>query len=171
MFTEFKMKTLYLLRHAKSSWKYEELSDHDRPLNKRGRTDAILMGQELVEREIKLDLIISSSAVRAITTATLVAKELNVPTEKIGAQEELYLISSEDLLVFAQSLPDEYNCVMLIGHNPALTELANRLSTEKSIDNIPTGGVVGISFDCNYWGQISPDNAKLLFFDFPKNYR
>ncbi|WP_210463244.1 MULTISPECIES: SixA phosphatase family protein [Rufibacter] len=165
------MKTLYLLRHAKSSWKYEELSDHDRPLNKRGRTDAPLIGQELLEREIKLDLVVSSSAVRAITTASLVAKELNFAPDKIGVQEELYLISSEDLLIFVQSLPDEYNHVMVVGHNPAFTELANQLSPDKSIANIPTAGIVGLSFDCSHWGQISRDNAKLLFFDFPKNYR
>ncbi|GGK87457.1 histidine phosphatase family protein [Rufibacter glacialis] len=165
------MKTLYLLRHAKSSWKYEELSDHDRPLNKRGRTDAPLIGQELVEREVKLDLIISSSAVRAITTATLVAKELGIDPEQIGVQEELYLIATEDLRMFAQSLPDEYHQVMLVGHNPALTELANHFSPEKNIANIPTAGVVALSFDCHYWAEISGDNAKLLFFDFPKNYR
>ncbi|ALI98538.1 SixA phosphatase family protein [Rufibacter tibetensis] len=165
------MKTLYLLRHAKSSWEYEELSDHDRPLTKRGRSDAPLIGQELVEREVKLDMIISSSAVRAISTATLIAKELKFDPERIGVQEELYLIATDDLKVFIQSLPDEYDRVMLVGHNPALTELANQLSTEKSIANIPTAGIVAISFDCNYWGEISPDNSKLLFFDFPKNYR
>ncbi|RNI26346.1 SixA phosphatase family protein [Rufibacter latericius] len=165
------MKTLYLLRHAKSSWDYEELSDHDRPLAKRGRTDAPLMGQELVEREIKLDLVISSSAVRAITTATLVAKELKFSPEQIGVQEELYMISAEGLVGFIRSLPDEYNHVMLVGHNPAFTEVANLLSPEKSIANIPTAGIVAISFDCSYWGEISPDNSKQLFFDFPKNYR
>ncbi len=129
------------------------------------------MGQELVEREIKLDMVISSSAVRAITTATLVAKELQFATEKIGVQEELYMISSEDLIGFIRSLPDEYNYVMLVGHNPAFTEVANQLSPEKSIANLPTAGVVGISFDCGYWGEVSRDNAKLLFLDFPKNYR
>ena len=165
------MKTLYLLRHAKSSWEYEELSDHDRPLNKRGRSDAPLIGQELADREIKLDMIITSSAVRALTTATLIAKELKFAPEKIGVQEELYLMATDDLRVFVQSLPDEYDHVMVVGHNPSLTELANQLSPEKSIANIPTAGIVGISFDCGYWGEISPDNSKLLFFDFPKNYR
>ena len=165
------MKTLYLLRHAKSSWKFEDLNDHDRPLAKRGRTDAPLIGQELCERKIKLDLIISSSAVRALSTATIVAKELDFDPEKIAVQEEIYRIDASSLLHFAQALPDEYSQVMLVGHNPTFTELANMLVPDKSIANIPTAGVVGISFDCSYWGQISSDNAKLLFFDFPKNYR
>ncbi|WP_205500153.1 SixA phosphatase family protein [Rufibacter psychrotolerans] len=165
------MKTLYLLRHAKSSWDYEELSDHDRPLSKRGRSDAPLIGQELAERKIKLDMVISSSAVRAITTATLIAKELDFPLDKIGVQEELYHIATDDLLIFIQALPEEYDHVMLVGHNPTFTEIANQLIQEKSIVNIPTAGIVGISFDCGYWGEISPNNSKLLFFDFPKNYR
>ncbi|AKQ46677.1 phosphohistidine phosphatase [Rufibacter radiotolerans] len=165
------MKTLYLLRHAKSSWKFEELSDHDRPLTKKGRNDAKLIGQELLERKTKLDLIISSSAVRAISTATLIAKELDYDPEKIAVQEELYQIPSDSLMDFIQVLPEEYDYVMLVGHNPVFTELANYLTPEKSIANLPTAGVVAISFDCNHWGEISKENAKLLFFDFPKNYR
>jgi phosphohistidine phosphatase len=165
------MKTLYLLRHAKSSWKYEELSDHDRPLNKKGRADAPLIGQELVDRKITLDLIISSPAVRTLTTATLVAKELGFDPEKISVQEELYHISREDLIIFIQSLPPEYNSVMLVGHNPTFTEVAHQFAPEKGIVNIPTAGIAGFSFDVNYWGQIAAENARLLFFDFPKNYR
>ena len=165
------MKTVYLLRHAKSSWKFEELSDHDRPLTKKGRNDAKLIGQELLERKTKLDLIISSSAVRAISTATLIAKELEYDPEKIAVQEELYQISADALLDFIQVLPEEYDQVMLVGHNPVFTELANHLTPEKSIANLPTAGVVAISFDCTYWGEASKENAKLLFFDFPKNYR
>jgi phosphohistidine phosphatase len=165
------MKTLYFVRHAKSSWDYKDLSDHDRPLNKRGRTDAQLMGQELLDRKIKLDSLITSSAVRALSTATLLAKELDFDPEKIGAQEELYRITSTELLFFAQALPDEYNCVMLVGHNPTFTELVNLLAPEKTIANLPTAGVAGFSFNVEYWGQISAENAKFLFLDFPKNYR
>lgn len=165
------MKTLYLLRHAKSSWKFEDLSDHDRPLAKRGRTDAPLIGQELCERKVTPDLMVSSSAVRALSTATLVAKELDYAPEKIGVQEELYRIDASSLLHFAQGMPDEYEQVMLVGHNPTFTELVNMLVPDKSIANLPTAGVVGISFDCSHWGQISSDNAKLLFMDIPKNYR
>ncbi|MBA9078353.1 MULTISPECIES: SixA phosphatase family protein [Rufibacter] len=165
------MKTLYLVRHAKSSWEFEDLSDHDRPLNKRGRSDAPLIGQELADRKVELDLIISSSAVRALSTATLLAKELEFEPEKIGVQEELYRIDAESLLLFIQSLPDEYNRVMLVGHNPTFTEITNQLSPEKTIANLPTAGVAAFSFDVNYWGQAGPDNAKLLFLDFPKNYR
>ncbi|QHL88574.1 histidine phosphatase family protein [Nibribacter ruber] len=165
------MKTLYLLRHAKSSWKFEDLSDHDRPLAKRGRSDAPLIGQELSERKIKLDLMISSSAVRALSTATIVAKEIDYDPEKISVEEELYRIDATSLLHFIQALPDEYDQVMLVGHNPTLTELINMLVPDKGIANLPTAGVAGISFDCSYWGEASTDNTKLLFIDIPKNYR
>ncbi|WP_192822076.1 histidine phosphatase family protein [Rufibacter sp. LB8] len=165
------MKTLYLVRHAKSSWDFEDLSDHDRPLAKRGRNDAQIMGQELLDRKIKLDLLISSSAVRALSTATLFAKELDFDPEKISAQEELYRMGSEEMLFFVQSLPDEYSYVMLVGHNPTFTELVNLLAPEKSIANLPTAGVAGFSFDVEYWSQATAENAKLLFLDFPKNYR
>jgi len=129
------------------------------------------MGQELADRKVELDLIISSSAVRALTTATLIAKELEYDPEKIGVQEELYRIDTESLLQFIQALPDEYDQVMLVGHNPTFTELTNLLSPEKTIANLPTAGVAAFSFDVSYWGQAAPENAKLLFLDFPKNFR
>ncbi|MFC6997144.1 SixA phosphatase family protein [Rufibacter roseus] len=165
------MKTLYLLRHAKSSWKFEELSDHDRPLKKRGRKDVPLIAQELIERKVNVDLIISSSAVRALSTATLMAKELGFDPEKIGVQEELYHITPTALLQFVQLLPDEYSHVMLVGHNPTFTEVANMYSPDKSIANLPTSGLAAIQFDVTYWGQVSAENGNLHFLDYPKKYR
>ncbi len=164
------MKTLYLLRHAKSSWDFEDLSDHDRPLNKRGRHDAPLMGRELASHEISPDLIISSSAVRALTTASLVAKELEYDTENIVINEAIYGAGKEELLTIIRQTPDTIYSLLLVGHNPEITELANLLSPEH-IANMSTAAVVGIRFSCESWSEITQENAALVLYDFPKNHK
>lgn len=164
------MKTLYLLRHAKSSWDFEDLSDHDRPLNKRGRHDAPLIGRELASHEITPDLIVASSAVRALTTASLVAKELEYDTENITINEAIYEASKEELVTIIRQLPDNANTVLLVGHNPEITELANFLSPEH-ITSMPTAAVVGIRFACLTWAEITPENTTLVLYDFPKNHK
>jgi phosphohistidine phosphatase len=164
------MKTLYILRHAKSSWKFEELSDHDRPLNKRGRTDAPLIGQELALNNAKPQLILSSPAVRALSTATLVAKELDYDADDIVVDERIYGASAEELLEVTREAPTEVDSLMLVGHNEALSEFANMLSP-KHISRLPTTGVVGLQFDCESWYDIKKDNAVLLFFDAPNNHK
>lgn len=164
------MKTLYILRHAKSSWKFEELSDHDRPLNKRGRTDAPMMGSELASRGVSPDRIISSPAVRAITTATLVGRELDYEPDEIKIDERIYGADKKMLLEVVQATPLEMDDVMIVGHNEALSDFANMLSPE-SIGSIPTAGIAALQFNCESWYDISRDNAELLFFDFPKNYK
>lgn len=164
------MKTLYILRHAKSSWEFEELSDHDRPLNKRGRSDAPLIGQELAARGVKPDLVISSPAVRALSTATLVSKETAYDPDDILVDERIYGASKEDLLEVVQDAPAEADHVMLVGHNEALSEFANMVAPEH-IERLPTAGVVAVAFDCKSWSDISSRNAKVLFYDSPKNYK
>lgn len=164
------MKTLYILRHAKSSWEFEGLSDHDRPLNKRGRKDAPLMGQELALRGVKPELIISSSAVRALSTATLAAKELNFEADDIVVDTRVYGAGKHDLLEVVQSAPAEVKELMLVGHNEALSDFANMLSTEP-VASLPTAGAVGLRFMCESWYEIAKENAELLFYDYPKNYK
>ncbi|RDV15523.1 histidine phosphatase family protein [Pontibacter diazotrophicus] len=164
------MKTLYILRHAKSSWKFEELSDHDRPLNKRGRSDAPLMGQELAARGIQPDLIISSPAVRALTTATLAGKEMGYDADDIVLDERVYGAGKKDLLEVVQEAPAEVEHLLLVGHNEAITDFANMLTPEH-VASLPTAGVVALEFNCESWYDISRDNATMLFYDFPKNYK
>ena len=164
------MKTLYLFRHAKSSWEFDHLSDHDRPLNKRGRNDAPLMGEQLAKRTIKPDLIVSSPAVRALTTATLVAKELEYPAEKIVVKEKAYHADQKQLLEVIRETPAEVEEVLLVGHNDGLTDLANYLSPTP-VDKVPTAGVVSLSFEVTSWRQVRPENAHFNFFDYPKNYK
>ncbi|MCJ8165480.1 histidine phosphatase family protein [Pontibacter sp. E15-1] len=164
------MKTLYILRHAKSSWKFEELSDHDRPLSKRGRSDAPLMGQELSARGVNPTLIISSPAVRALTTATLAGKEMGYDPDDIAVDERIYGAGKEDLLEVVRQTADDVKHLMLVGHNEAISEFANMLSPQH-VGSMPTAGVIGLEFDCDTWAEIKKENANMLFYDFPKNYK
>ena len=164
------MKKLYLLRHAKSSWDFADLNDHDRPLNQRGRNDAPLMGKELLSRELEPDLIMASSAVRALTTATLVAKALEYNPDQITVNEGIYGADKDELFQIIRQTPDDVAQLLLVGHNPTITEVTNFLSPEHVAD-MPTAGVVGLSFNCATWGEIDPANATFLFFDFPKNHQ
>ena len=160
------MKTLYLARHAKSSWKNPELSDIERPLNKRGKRDAPYIGNLLKEKGVKPDILISSSAVRARKTAVAVAEKIGFPKSKILIDENIYESSSTGLLKIIQGLDDNYNSVMMFGHNPAFTMLNNYL-TDRHIDNIPTCGVVGINFNSS-WKKVGSESGKTFFFIYPK---
>jgi phosphohistidine phosphatase len=164
------MKTLYLMRHAKSSWDFADLSDHDRPLNNRGRKDAPLMGRELMSREVAIDLLLSSSAVRALTTATLVAKELEYDPEKIAVEEDIYKANKHELLTVIKNIPNQFDQVLLVGHNNTITDLANMLSPDL-VPTLPTAGVVNLSFTCDTWAEIDRQNATFHFIDFPKNHK
>ena len=160
------MKTLYLARHAKSSWKHPELSDIERPLNKRGKRDAPYIGNLLKEKGVKPDILISSPAVRARKTAVVIAGLIDYPKSKILIDENVYESSSTELIKIIQSFGDKYNSVMMFGHNPAFTMLNNYL-TDSFIDNIPTCGVVGIRFNSS-WKKINGDSGKAFFFIYPK---
>jgi len=160
------MKTLYLARHAKSSWKNPELSDIERPLNKRGKKDAPYIGNILKEKGVKPDIIISSPAVRARKTAVAIAENIEYPKNKILIDDKIYESSSSGLLNIIKSFNDKYDSVMMFGHNPAFTMLNNYL-TDSYIDNIPTCGVVGIQFNSS-WKKIGSESGKTVFFIYPK---
>jgi phosphohistidine phosphatase len=161
------VKTLILVRHAKSSWKHPDLPDRLRPLNKRGQRDAPMMGERLAKREIEPDLIVSSPATRAILTAETIAREIDYPEEDIRADERLYGASSFELIKIIQELGDHLDHVMLLGHNPGLTDLANDLGCD--IDNIPTCGVVELEFDIDSWATVGDVDPTHIDFDYPKN--
>ena len=162
------MKTLYLLRHAKSSWSFDELSDQERPLNDRGRDDAPVMGQALAKRHICPDLVVSSPAVRAMSTAVLVAREVKYPHDKIVVEPAIYGAEVEDLLTIIHNLPDAANSILLVGHNPTITETANELSPS-ALNEMPTAAVVCLRFNCDQWAEVSKANAEFYFFDYPRN--
>jgi len=161
------MKTLYLVRHAKSSWKEAELSDHNRPLNKRGEHDAPRMGQRLRKRNPLPEVIISSSAVRAKTTATILAGEIGFPQSAITIDERLYGASPKDVESIICELDDTVHCAMLVGHNPTFTDLINTLGN-CDIDNVPTCGMAMLAFSIEKWNEVTPGNGELLDFDYPK---
>ena len=162
------MKTIYLVRHAKSSWDNPRLPDFSRPLNKRGKRDAPFMGEQLNEMEINPDLIISSPAKRAKKTAINIAEKIRYPKKKILFKEEIYEASEKTLLDVIKKLDDKLDSVMIFAHNPGLTQLNNFIS-KKYIDNIPTSGVVALEYD-NEWSKVGKNSCKFLFFEYPKKY-
>ena len=162
------MKTLYLFRHAKSSWNFDELSDQERPLNDRGRDDAPAMGQALAKRQIHPDLVVSSPAVRAMSTAVLVGREMEYPHDKIVVEPGIYGAEVDELVDIIHHLPDSTSSVLLVGHNPTITETANALSPNP-IKEMPTAAVVCLRFDCEHWAEVSKVNAEFYFYDYPRN--
>lgn len=164
------MKQLLLIRHAKSSWNHYNLRDIERPLNKRGNRDAPLMGELLMEKEIIPDAIYSSPAVRASTTAKIIAQKVNYPTEKVINKPEIYEASTNSLLNIISSFSNKNEVVMMFGHNPGFSMLANYLCTS-FVNNMPTCSVVQLNFDFDSWQEITPDSATLVGFEYPKKYK
>lgn len=146
------MKTLLLVRHAKSSWEHPGAPDHDRPLNDRGLRDAPVMGRRLAERGVAPDVILSSTAVRALTTAELIAEALGFDAARIVTDERLYAASAEDVLRVIGELDDEVSSAMVVGHNPETASLARRLSDE--IHEMPTCAVAEFTFDVDAWYEL-----------------
>ena len=162
------MKVLILIRHAKSSQDDTSVPDKQRPLNKRGLRDAPAMGKRLAKRSIKPDLVLSSPATRALTTAQIIAEKIGYPPESIVQNERLYATPAEELLAVVQELDNAVQQVMLFGHNPGLTDLVHRLSSGE-IDDIPTCGVVLLTFDTKAWSDIGTDGLAKVEFDSPKS--
>ncbi len=161
------MKTVLLIRHGKSSWKDNTQRDYDRPLNKRGLKDAPLMFKALKKRNLLPSWVWSSSANRAISTTTLLFGDLEGIS--INDKKELYLAEPERYIKLLKKTPKEADIVALVGHNPGITELS-RAWTGESISNVPTLGIVGISFDCKKWKEL-PKKGELLFFEYPKLFK
>ena len=162
------MKTLTLVRHAKSSWKDTSLADRDRPLNKRGKRDAPEMGRRIADAGIRPSLIVSSPAVRAWTTAKIIANEIGYPLEFLQRDSALYLASVNGILDVVVSQDAGFNNMMLIGHNPGFTDFANYLVPGLT-NNIPTAGVVSVELDTDDWSLYDKPDVTLLLYDFPKN--
>lgn len=165
------MKTLYVIRHAKSSWEDTNLPDFDRPLNERGKRDAPRMGKRLKERLIHPDLLLSSPAKRALSTCKRIAETLGLPKDGIKTDRDLYHADEEDILSVVRRLNDKYSTVFIFGHNPGLTDFVNSLSRDEAmnIPNLPTCGVAAFSFDTDSWNKTDFGKGNFLFFDYPKS--
>ena len=162
------MKTLILVRHAKSSWGDANLQDFDRPLNDRGKKDAPEMAARLKEKGLKVDALVSSPARRAKKTARLFAPELKKEKEAIVYIDRLYGADAATLSEVVGSLPDKEDVVALFAHNPGLTDYANTL-TGVRIDNMPTCSLFAVQAAINKWSQFAEAEKSFLFFDYPKN--
>jgi phosphohistidine phosphatase len=161
------LRRLTLLRHAKSSWQEAGIDDCDRPLNQRGQQDAPVMGRRLLARGSRPSLILTSHARRARDTAQLIARELGYPSEFLQRERDLYLATPEQIMAVIARQADSFRDIIVCGHNPGLTELANLL-TGSEIDNIPTCGMAVIDLDMDSWSGITTASGSLHRFDYPK---
>lgn len=161
------MKHLLLCRHAKSSWKDGTLADFDRTLNKRGRQNAPEMGRKLRKRGVQPDLVVSSPARRALDTAKLLAGECGIPEKNILVVASVYDSYPAKLLQIIRGFTDSCDTVLIVGHNPELTILANILGN-LGIDNVPTCGIVALDFAVDSWDEVDEGGATLRFFDYPR---
>jgi len=161
------MKTLYLVRHAKASWEEPGVSDADRPLIPKGVKKTQMIVEFLLKRETSVDLIISSPAVRAYETAKIVAAGLNYPLNKIRIDRKIYDGYYDRILDIIYGTPNETNSLMIFGHNPTITNLAN-LFLHPGIESMPTSCIVCLSFNTDKWEEIPAQEAIREFVVFPK---
>lgn len=162
------MKTLLLVRHAKSDWNNPSLGDFDRPLNERGKEDAPAMAVRLSTKKIKIDAFIASPAKRARKTATIFAKQYGVDKDDIIFRDELYGAASNVFYDVIASAANKFDSIAIFSHNPGITDFANLL-TNTRIDNIPTCGVFSIKADCKSWDKFPEAKKEFNFFYYPKD--
>lgn len=161
------MKTLYLVRHAKSSWEDDALSDRERPLSKRGEKTAPQMGQRLKAAGVSVQRMISSPATRALSTAQFLASAIGYRRGAISQDAELYFEGADAMLACIQRVDDEIQTLMLVGHNPDITEFLNKLCSKRVV-NMPTCAIATILLDSS-WSDVSYHSGRLQSYDFPKN--
>lgn len=164
------MKEICLVRHAKSSWKYPDLDDFERPLKKRGRKDISLMGKVVNGLGFLPDLVISSPAARAAITARAVATAIDYPVEEIMYMASIYEAGEKELIRILSQLDENFNCVMLVGHNPSMTLLANTIGN-RPISNLPTSGIYCVKMAISSWTDVKKTSGKLQYFEFPRKYK
>lgn len=153
------MKTLVLLRHAKSSWELP-LDDLDRPLKPKGIDRIKRVSKEDKSIFNKSDIVITSPAIRALHTATILIKEIDLEFNKVIINKDLYTFSSKSLEIVLRTIPDKFDYVIFVGHNPAFTEIINKM-TKRKIDNLPTASWAKIIFNEDNWSEVA--NCQVSF--------
>jgi len=161
------MKQLILVRHAKSDWGNPSLDDIDRPLNERGKKDAPMMAQRLLDKKVKIDAFFSSPAKRAAKTARIFAEAYQQKKGDITFKEKLYLAEPESIMSVVSAASDKCKTIAVFCHNFGITDFANTL-TDVRIDNIPTCGVFAVKADCDTWADFKEAKKEFWFFDYPK---
>jgi phosphohistidine phosphatase len=163
------MKTLFLLRHAKSSWADPDLKDFERPLSARGAEDVPLAANRFLARHAGVDCIICSPATRTKMTAKLFAKQIHYPVDDIVSNPELYFAGAPMFLKATRLVDANCNSAMLIGHNQAITEFVNEIANA-GIINLPTCGLVEVELPIDNWADAQMGIGKLIDFDYPKKH-
>lgn len=162
------MKELYIVRHGKSSWNIDNISDIDRSLKERGVVDGYTMAERLKNKSIIPDKIISSPATRALHSAMIFTRTFNISLENLVINKDIYHAEYRSMINIIRNTDDEIKSLMIFGHNPTFTDLANYFVDNK-IDNLPTTGIVGIKFKTEKWNEIEKSDIMDWFFDYPKN--
>jgi phosphohistidine phosphatase len=162
------MRTLLLIRHAKSSWNDAGISDFDRPLNERGKKDAPVMAQRLIHINIKIDLLVSSPAKRAKATAKIFAAEFKKSEHEILYLPSLYHADPTTFTKLIAGIDDQFIHIALFSHNPGITSFANMIS-EVRVDDMPTCAVFGVKLEAASWKEFDSSEKKFLIFDYPKS--
>lgn len=163
------MKCVYFIRHAKSSWADASIGDIERPLNKRGLRDAPFMAKLLAGKGVKVDKVISSPANRAFTTAGYFAEEQGFSRDDILVKPEIYEAWTQDIIGIVQKLDNDWNTVLLFGHNPAFTSVVN-LFADEYLPNLPTCGIVKIEADVEQWSGLNDQTGRMTDYFYPKQY-
>ncbi|RMH66049.1 MAG: histidine phosphatase family protein [Calditrichaeota bacterium] len=161
------MKTLYIMRHGKSSWEAGAQNDFDRPLNTRGKRDVLRMAKALHDRNARPDIIITSPAVRALTTARLLCASVQFPMCHIKTLDILYMAPAHTLLSLINSYNDHWNEVIQVGHNPGLTQLVNYFLNDR-LDNLPTAAVMALRANVDSWQAFTSGTVHEVFYLYPK---
>jgi phosphohistidine phosphatase len=162
------MKTLYIVRHAKSSWDYTDVKDYDRPLTERGIGDAYLIASILKDKIKKPDVFVSSSANRALHTAIIFSDTLGYPLANLNINRSLYSFSDGYLLKTIYALDDDFDTAIIFSHNHGINDFVNKFGSQE-IENVPTCGVVAIQFDENHWKNIKKGATVLV--EFPRFHK
>jgi len=161
------MKHIFLIRHAKSSWDDSSLSDFERPLNERGKTDAPVMAKKLGTKKIKIDVLVSSPAKRAKQTAKYFTKEFGLKKKKIVFEPKLYEAGEENFYEVVENLKNKWDSVAIVSHNPGITSFADSL-TDTDIDDMPTCSIFAVKIDTDKWKNFRSAKKEFWFFDHPK---
>lgn len=161
------MKELFIIRHAKSDQGFWG-NDFERPLNDRGRSDALLMANRFLKRQVNIDAWISSPAKRAKKTAEIFTETFKVETSEIIFVSALYHATPEVFYDVISSLPDDLNNIVVFSHNPGITYFVNSLVEDIKIDNMPTSGLFAIQTNISRWKEFNQAKKEFLFFDYPK---
>jgi len=162
------MKTIFLFRHAKSDWNNPNLSDFERPLNKRGINDLPLMTDRLLKKNTPIEHLFSSSAARTMATSKGYASGLKLKSSQVSYHKQLYHASVRDLLHFVNEVNDHLSCIGLVGHNPGLTDFCDYLCDDAVY--MPTCSFIKIELDINGWKEVSASLGRLIYFEYPKKY-